>query len=410
MRWNSTSIVHRPSSIAFATLFGICAVSAFSTAQPYTFEQVAAGLKHTDPATRIRAIQILKDADHQEAAGPIGDALGDTDDRVQLAAIDAERSLFTLRPVSRRTRVGLVIERRTTIGGETSAEGQLALKPRRVPHEVMAGLVLALSDPNPRVRAGAIALTALLSPAACPHRVRLGTSDELTRAPDSRTEQLCAQVGNALIENINSREAALRRAAMVTLGRLRYANGVQALSDQLSYYQKGPDAAAAFEALALIGHGASISLFEQALTSSNATMRRLAIEGLSRAGHADSLAGLQQLGQTERSAPVLLALHFAHVRLGTPGDSLAQLVASTMTASLRLQAIQYLLDVAPASAKSLADWLRDERPDVRRTVADVLGFSYDPSILPHLDAAAKDPDPDVAAAAARAAERLKLGE
>ena len=230
------------------------------------------------------------------------------------------------------------------------------------------------------------------------------------RAADSRREQLCAQVGNVLIENINSRETALRRAAMLTLGRLRYTNAVQALSDQLSYYQKGPDAAAAFEALALIGHGASVSAFEQALTSSNATVRRLAIEGLARAGHTDSLPGLQQLGQTERSGPVLLALHYAHVRLGTPGDSLAQLVASLTTASLRMQAIQYLLEVAPASGEGLADWLRDERADVRRTVADILGFSYDLSMLPHLDAAAKDSDPDVAAAAQRAGDRIKLGE
>ena len=61
------------------------------TAQQYTFEEVASGLKHQDAATRLRAIQILKDADYAEAAVPIAAALGDSDDRVQLAAIDAER-------------------------------------------------------------------------------------------------------------------------------------------------------------------------------------------------------------------------------------------------------------------------------------------------------------------------------
>jgi HEAT repeat protein len=213
-----------------------------------------------------------------------------------------------------------------------------------------------------------------------------------------------------LIENINSRQAALRRSAMFALGRLRYANGVQALSDQLSYYQRGPDAGAALEALAFIGHAASVSTFEESLASSNAAIRRLAVEGLARARHADSLAALQQLGQTERSAAVLLALHYANLRLGSPGDSLAQLVSSTMTPALRMQAIQYLLDLAPAASKPLAEWLRDERPEVRRTIADVLGFAYTRSILPQLDAASKDSDPDVAAAAQRAGERIKLSE
>jgi HEAT repeat protein len=420
MRSNRSAIVDRPSSIVLITLFFIV-VSGFLdrrsfsggggrtlTAQQYSFEQVAAGLKHTDPETRIRAIQILKDADYQEAAGPIGVALGDTDDRVQLAAIDAERSLFTLRPVSRKSRVGFVIERRTTVGGDSATEGQLALKARRVPYEVLAGLVLALSDPNPRVRGEAVFLATQLAPVACPHLVRV--SGEPRRAFDSRTDQLCAQVGNVLIENINSREATLRRSAIFALGRLRYPNAVQALSDQLSYHQKGADAAAAFEALALIGHDASVSTFGDSLASSNATVRRLAVDGLARARHSESLAAFQQLGQTERSAAVLLALHYANLRLGSPGDSLAQLVASTLTASLRMQAIQYLLDLAPVSAKALTEWLRDERADVRRTIADVLGFSYDRSILPQLGAASQDPDPDVAAAAGRAAERIKLTE
>ncbi len=183
------------------------AVSQTVAAQQYTFEQVAAGLKHKDPSTRLRAIQILKDADSQEAAGPIGDVLGDPDDRVQLAAIDAERWLFTQRPVSRRKMVGFVIEKRTTTG--ETGEGQLALKPRSVPPQVLSGLVLALSDQNPRVRGEAIGLTALLAPIAC----------QFEREPG---DVQCGVLGNALIENINSREAPLRRAAMQALGRLQY--------------------------------------------------------------------------------------------------------------------------------------------------------------------------------------------
>ena len=58
-----------------------------------------------------------------EAAVPIAAALADADDRVQLAAIDAERSLFTTRLVPRRKKIGFVIEVRTVAGGDAAAAG-----------------------------------------------------------------------------------------------------------------------------------------------------------------------------------------------------------------------------------------------------------------------------------------------
>ena len=167
---------------------------------------------------------------------------------------------------------------------------------------MLAGLVLALNDNNPRVSVEAIGLATLLSPAACSNQEA------------ARIEQLCAQIGNVLIDNINSREPEVRRAAMHALGRLRYTNAVQALLDQFSYYQKGPDATAALAALAGIGHGSAASVFEQAVASSNADWRRLGVEGLARSGNREALAALQQLGQSERSSEVLLALHFANAQ------------------------------------------------------------------------------------------------
>ena len=381
-------------------------VSGFSRTaigQQYTFDEVASGLNHKDPDTRLRAIQILKDADFQEAVAPIGKLLGDADDRVQLAAIDAERSLFTLRPISRRKMVGFVLEKRTTVGA--AGEGQLGLKPRLVPPEVLAGLVPALSDRNPRVRAEAVGLTALLAPIAC--QFTLTTSARAT-AVEKPGDVHCAQLGNALIENINSRDAPLRRSAMQALGRLHYPNAVQALLDQLSYHQNGPDAQAALEGLAGIGHVASISTFEQLLASSNANMRRLAVEGLARAEHREALPQLQQMGQTERASAVLVALHYATVRLGATGSNPGHIVMSLQNTTLRPLAVQYLLNLAPSEAPALAESLRHQDPDVRRTIADVLGFSADAKVVPALTQASKDPDPDVALAAERALERLKL--
>jgi HEAT repeat protein len=361
-------------------------------AQRYTFEEVASGLSHQDPATRLRAIQILRDADYVEAAAPIAMLLEDTDDRVQMAAIDAERSLFTSRAVPRRKKIGLVVEVRTLAGGDAAATGQLALKARAVPPELLTSLAIALRDSNPRVRAEAIRLSAMLAPVAC-----------------ARTSDACDGIGNALIENINSREALLRRAAMQALGQLRYPNAVQALSDQLSYHERGIDAMAALEGLAGIGHPTSASIFEQLLTSSNAEMRRLAVEGLARIGNREALPLLQQLGQAERSNSVLLALHYANAKLEqTASSSLQTLVAALGNASQRPAALRYLLDLSTTMASSFAEALKDPNADVRRLVADVLGFSRNLQMASALQAATTDSDPDVAAAAQQAIERLKL--
>jgi HEAT repeat protein len=360
-------------------------------AQKYTFEEVASGLKHQDVETRLRAIQILKDADYADAVVPIAATLEDPDDRVQLAAIDAERFLFTTRPVLRKRKIGLVVEQRTIAGGDAAAEGQLALKARTVPTQVLAGLAAALRDNNLRVRGEAISLASLIAPHAC-----------------SPASEVCSHVGNAMIDNINSRNAVIRRAAMQALGQLRYVSAVQALSDQFSYYQSGLDAVAALEGLAGIGHPTSASDFMGLLTSTNADMRRLAVEGLARIGEADVLTQLQQMAQGERSTGVLLALHYANIKLGGPPGSLPQLVVSLNNPSHRPLGLRYLLDLAPSMAAPLSGSLRDQNPEVRRLVADILGFSRESRVIEALNAATKDSNPDVAIAAERAIERIKL--
>lgn len=370
-----------------------------ASAQQYTFAEVASGLQHRDVAVRLRAIQILKDADYAEAAVPIAAALEDPDDRVQLAAIDAERTLFTTRPVARRKKIGFVVEVRTIAGGDAAATGQLALKPRTVPPQVLASLAVALRDNNSRVRAEAVNLASLLGPYACTVRLKPDPTD---------VDRGCDEIGNALVENVNSREPLLRRAAMQVLGQVRYPNAVQALSDRFSYHQRGPDAMAALEGLAGIGHPTSVSVFEQLLTNSNAGMRRYAVEGLARIGNRDALPALQQMGQSERSNGVLLALHYANVKLGEVASSLEQLVAALDNESQRPVVLNYLLDIAVHSGPAVAESLKHESADVRRLIADVLGFSRDPNVIPMLEAATKDADPDVAAAAGQAIVRLKL--
>jgi HEAT repeat protein len=366
-------------------------------AQKYSFEEVSSGLKHQDAGTRLRAIQILKDADYAEATVPIAAALGDVDDRVQLAAIDAERSLFTTRVVPRRKKVGLIVEVRTVAGGDAAATGQLALKARRVPPQLLSGLAVALRDNNLRVRAEAISLAALLGPVTCAPEVQV-----------TANSSACDGIGNGLIDNINSREPVLRRAAMQALGQVRYPNAVQALSDQLSYHQKGPDAVAALEGLSGIGHATSVSIFEALLTSPNADIRRFAVAGLARAGYREALGTIQDMGQAERNDGVLLAMHYANVKLGAIDASLQQLVVSLGVPALRPLALAYLLDLSASHAQALGASLVNPSADIRRLVADILGFSRNPDVIVQLGAAAQESDPDVAAAAQQAIARLQL--
>lgn len=355
-----------------------------SVAAQHSLEEVAAGLRAPDPATRLRTVQILKDGGLPEAAGPLADALADPDDRVKLEAIDAERSLFMTRPIARRGKIGFVVEVRTAeVGAQAFALGQLGLLPRAVPAEVLAGLAQAMQASNPRVRLDALYVFGALASLGDPEAPAIGealrsgiawTIEALRRG--DRTEQvaaaavagralkdcgptmaasadladsLCAGMGNALIEAMNSREPQVNRAAMSALGQLRYPNAAQALADQLSYYQRGPDAAAAVEGLAGIGHDTSADIFKRLLTNSDANMRRPAVEGLARAGAREDLPELERVGRTERSNGVMLALHYAGLKLGAPGRP-DQLVASLRDSALQPFAVQYLLDLSRSMA------------------------------------------------------------
>jgi HEAT repeat protein len=195
---------------------------------------------------------------------------------------------------------------------------------------------------------------------------------------------------------------------MASLGQLRYSNAVQALADQLSYYQHGPDAEAALEGLAGIGHPTSVDIFRRLLATGDPKFRRLAVEGLARAGTSADLPDLQRAAQSEKLNPVLLAFHYAALKLGAPASKPDALVASLRDSALRPLVLQYLLDLSPSIAPALADHLQDPDPETRMLLADVLGFSRDTGVVPRLEAAAKDPDRETAQAAVRAIDRIKL--
>jgi len=275
------------------------------------FEQAARDLASGDPATRLRAVQMLKDAAYPEAAVPLAAAVTDTVDQVQLEAIAAELNIFLAERIVPRRRVGLVIERRSAVVAEPMFSlGPLAIGPRPVPIEVVTALRTAGRDDNPRVAIEALYAFGVLAiePAGNARRdllrasgpelaAMLGVADPAIRYGAARViGRLYAQrpqdgpveeiVGDAMISALNDGDRAVRVAAMQALGAMRYERGVQALADLFDYYGKGEPAAAALDALARIAHPTSAALMTAQLASKTTALRGIAIEGIARLGDA----------------------------------------------------------------------------------------------------------------------------
>jgi HEAT repeat protein len=119
---------------------------------------------------------------------------------------------------------------------------------------------------------------------------------------------------------------------------------------------------------------------------------------------------LQRIGQTEVSSAVLLAIHYAGllIRHESAAGALTQLVNALGTPSLQPLAVQYLLDVSPLAASDLTKSLANPDPEIRRLVAEVLGFSGNAAVVASLEPLTKDRDPDIAQAATRAIQRLRM--
>jgi HEAT repeat protein len=216
---------------------------------------------------------------------------------------------------------------------------------------------------------------------------------------------LTQAVGDAVITALNDKDRVVRSAAIDALGAMRYQRGLQALTDLFKYYGSGELADAALDAIARIGHSASVPLLSSALTSKSATMKMLAIEGLARIGAAGSLPAIDAAARGERNEAVLLAVKFADVTLSNvPPDHITE---ALLKPKLHDQALQYLVELSASHRSALARCVQDSDPRIRAGAVDALGLALDPAALPIVQPLATDPSPQVAKAAERAVARLK---
>jgi HEAT repeat protein len=74
---------------------------------------------------------------------------------------------------------------------------------------------------------------------------------------------------------------------------------------------------------------------------------------------------------------------------------------------LLTQGQDYLVEIGPSQVTTLVPRLQEPDADVREAMADVLGIIGDAAVIPPLQAALKDRDASVAAAAKRAIAKIQ---
>jgi HEAT repeat protein len=386
-----------------------------SVSQPQLrFEDVIRNLRNPDPKVRLSAVRLLRDAKYPEAIGPMAALVVDPLDEVQLEAIAAELSFFLDQDVKPKRMVGFVVEKRDPAFAAAAFDlGPLVVSPRPAPPELISSLLQAVDDENANVRldaiyaAGIVAKTPLAPDQT--HRLikALDHYDPAIRSAAARVigRLKIAEAGDALIKAINDSQADVRYSAMRALGAIGEPRAIGALTEQLTYYKKGEGAWAALEALGRIGSAASIPVFKEHLADKDPFLRRAATEGLGRAGDASSIETIERNATTDESPMVRLASAFALQKLGRNyAGRIADLMASP---KVMAQGEEYLVELGPPVASFLLPRLQEADPDMREAIAKVLGAIGDSSAIAPLQAAAKDQNAAVAAAARRAIARIE---
>jgi HEAT repeat protein len=384
-------------------------------AQQIRFDDVIRNLRNPDPNVRMDALRLLRDARYPEAIMPIAPLLNDPVDAIQLEAIAAELSFFTADDVSPRKRVAFVFEKRSAGHAAAAFEaGPLLALPRPAPPEVIRGLLQAVDDEHARVRIESIYALGVIGRPPFPAEFEAPLVKVLDHYDPHVRAAAASVIGrlqvrsaaDALIRAINDSNAPVRYASMRALGRLREEHAVKALTDQLAFYGRGEGAWAALDALARIAHVSSVPLFKQRLTDKDQYLRRAAAEGLGRSGDSSAIEALEVGVGTDASEMVRAAMAFALQKAGR--NSVARLADSMDSSSMAPQIAEYFIELGPSIVPALVSHLQDPDPAIRGNVALVLGAIGGDGALAALQPLIQDRDREVAKAATRAIERIKL--
>ncbi len=432
-RWHSSIT---PALAALAVAAGLLA-AAPAGAQDVPFETVIAGLKSPDPTARIGSLVLLRQAGYLEAATAIAPLLADPDPTVQGAAVETVLTLYLV-DVNYTVAVGrsIVKQKGATLPLYAFVQGPGATIANPAPPEVIHGLVLATGAPAPTVRFDAAYTLAVLAKpllakgqfqgatavADCLAAILRESNPVMKEAASNALgrlfgavnrgggasgdlESLRVEAGDLIVGSLNEPDLELRLASMAALGEMRYERAVQSLTDLFNYHKKGPEAMAAFAAVAAIGHPGSLPVFLAQLGHRDANVRRLAIEGIARTGDAAAMTQVKARMDRDQSAYVGHALAFAKARTGDFSE-MAKLVQGFKYSSLESATFSYLVELGAAAAGELAAYSTNGDPKVRAGVAEVLGVVGDQTSLGVVEVLMRDRSKPVAEAAARSQKRL----
>lgn len=373
---------------------------------PAEWQDVIRNLRHPNPQTRLASVEKLNQAGYVAAAEAVAPLVDDPDDRVQLAAIDAELTFFLA------TRVDHGKRNRAQDAFEA---GPLVRSALPAPPVVLDRLIAAMRDENALVRFDAIhAIGVIGEPPLPPAEVKalsaeLDHYDPIMRAATARVlgRLRAREAADALSVALLDSSPVVRLYATEALGLLRDTRSAPQLRDQL-LKAKGDMVGATLLALARIGSRDDIGIFRQRLSDRTPLVRRAAAEGLGRAGDADAAGLLAPLLKNDRADEVRLAAAFALQRLGQPQAALiAAMVGGEKTDA---QARDYLLELGGAAIPGIQQAFtaaKDSRQ--RATLVQLLGLIGTSDAITSIEPLLKDPDDRVRQAATWAMTRLRRG-
>lgn len=381
-----------------------------ATGQPQ-WQDVIRNLRHPEAGARLAAVERLGRANYAAAIEPLAPLLGDPDDRVQAAALEAELTFFLTDRLSDRRILGF--------GGTRSRAqqafdaGPLLRSATPAPPALVEALIAAIRDENARVRfdavhaLGFIAETPLPAVTLAAIAAELDHYDPIIRAATARVLGRLGQreAGDRLMAALDDSSETVRTFAAEALGLVREDRARTRLRDLVAR-ASGRSTDALILALARIGAPDDAPLFREQLTSRSAGARRAGAEGLGRIGDRASLDALEQLASADRGADVRLAAAFALHRLGQPQS---HVIASMLARDeLMTQARDYLLEIGGDALPGVVEALRVATdPRHRADLTQMIGYIGTADALAVVEPLLRDPNDRVARAATVATLRLK---
>jgi HEAT repeat protein len=407
------------------TITAVLLLTAAPAPQQARFDDVVRNLRNPDARARLSSIEMLRESKYPEAIEPMAPLVIDPVDEIQLAAIEAELSFFTVDELGGRRRMAFIIEVRNAGQAETVfASGPLAVWPRPAPDALLTNLLQAVDDEHPKVRMDALYTFGAIARAPLSEAHTQGVIRALDHY-DPAIRQAAARVAGRLkvraalqmlVKAIFDSQEPVRFAAMRALGEIDAETTVKTLAEQLEHYSKGEGAWSALDGLARIGHQSSVPVFTARLADRDQYIRAAAIEGLGRAlsagpsaeadGVAPQVKAIEAAASADSSPVVRAAAAFALELLGKGG--IDRLVAAFDTDRLAPQVAGYLLELGPNAVSALVPHLKDPRPSIRGNVAVVVGAIGSASDIAALEPLLQERDADVRRSAERAIQRIKV--